>query len=55
MGRQFTGATVGIIGYGAIGEYLAPLGVAFGMTVLVSDPFKTVSDTGVAQTAFAIC
>ena len=24
MGRQLKGATVGIIGYGVIGEYLAP-------------------------------
>ena len=46
MGRQLKGATLGIIGYGVIGEYLAPLGVALGMTVLVSDPFKTVSTPG---------
>ncbi len=38
MGRQLKGATVGIIGYGVIGEYLAPLCVALGMTVLISDP-----------------
>ena len=44
MGRQLKGATLGIMGYGAIGEYLARLGVALGMTVLVSDPYKTVSD-----------
>jgi D-3-phosphoglycerate dehydrogenase len=49
MGRQLKGATLGIMGYGAIGEYLAPLGVALGMTVLVSDPFKTVTTRGVRQ------
>jgi len=49
MGRQLKGASVGIIGYGAIGEYLARLCVAFGMTVLVADPFKTVDEPGVTQ------
>ena len=37
-GRQLAGATLGIIGYGAIGRRLAELGVALGMTVLVADP-----------------
>jgi D-3-phosphoglycerate dehydrogenase / 2-oxoglutarate reductase len=44
LGRQLFGATVGIIGYGAIGRRLAVLAQALGMTVLVSDPF--VSDIG---------
>lgn len=48
-GRQLKGATVGIIGYGVIGQYLAPLAVALGMTVLVSDPYKTVAEPGVRQ------
>ena len=52
MGRQLNGATLGIIGYGVIGEYLAPLAVALGMTVLVSDPFKQVSTSGVKQVSF---
>jgi D-3-phosphoglycerate dehydrogenase len=30
IGRQLRGATLGIIGYGVIGQYLAPLGVALG-------------------------
>ncbi|NOG73156.1 NAD(P)-dependent oxidoreductase [Roseicella sp. DB1501] len=38
MGRQLAGSTLGIIGYGAIGRYLAPLGLALGMRVLVADP-----------------
>ena len=46
MGRQLKGATLGIIGYGVIGEYLADLALAFGMTVLVADPYKKVSATG---------
>ena len=49
MGNQLNGATLGIIGYGVIGEYLAPLGVALGMTVLVADPFKKVETPGVRQ------
>lgn len=42
MGRQLAGSTVGIIGYGAIGQYLARMTRALGMTVLVTDPFVTV-------------
>jgi len=49
MGRQLKGATLGIMGYGAIGEYLAKLGLALGMTVLVSDPYKSVSDPALRQ------
>ena len=49
MGRQLKGSTLGIIGYGAIGRYLAPLGVALGMTVLVNDPHKTVTDPALRQ------
>jgi D-3-phosphoglycerate dehydrogenase len=51
-GLQLKGATVGIIGYGVIGEYLAKLCVAFGMTVLASDPHKTIADPGVKQVTF---
>jgi D-3-phosphoglycerate dehydrogenase / 2-oxoglutarate reductase len=49
MGRQLKGAVLGIMGYGAIGEYLARLGIALGMTVLVSDPYKTASDPALRQ------
>jgi D-3-phosphoglycerate dehydrogenase len=52
MGKQLKGATLGIFGYGAIGEYLAKLGVAFGMTVMVYDPFKAVKEPGVKQAEF---
>lgn len=51
MGRQLKGATLGIIGYGAIGEYLADLALAFGMTVLVADPYKKIVATGLTQAA----
>jgi D-3-phosphoglycerate dehydrogenase / 2-oxoglutarate reductase len=51
-GRELRGATVGIIGYGVIAEYLAPLALAFGMRVIVSDPYKTVTDAGIRQVGF---
>jgi len=52
MGCQLSGATLGIIGYGVIGEHLARLGLAFGMSVLVSDPFKQVTEAGLRQVPF---
>src|SRR5947209_13939345 len=52
-GRQLRGATLGIIGYGVIGQYLAPLGRALGMNVLVTDPHKDVSAPGVWQVDLA--
>jgi D-3-phosphoglycerate dehydrogenase len=42
MGRQLKGATIGVIGYGAIGVYLCRLALALGMRPLVHDPYKTV-------------
>ena len=51
MGRQLKGATVGVIGYGAIGEYLSALCVALGMTVLIADPYKTIAAPGLEQVA----
>jgi len=63
-GVQLHGATVGIMGYGAIARHLAPICVALGMTVLVSDPFVKVEnpairqldlDTLLAQSDFVIC
>ena len=53
MGRQLKGATLGILGYGAIGSYLAELGKALGMSVLVSDPHKQVTDSTMRQVDFA--
>jgi D-3-phosphoglycerate dehydrogenase / 2-oxoglutarate reductase len=53
MGRQLKGATLGIVGYGAIGEYLAELGLAFGMTVLVADPYKKIVQPKLDQVSFA--
>lgn len=52
MGRQLRGATIGIVGYGAIGAHLADLALALGMRVLVHDPYKTVAPP-LVQTALA--
>ena len=47
MGRQLAGSRLGIIGYGSIGRYLAPVAKSLGMTVLVADPFATVDDADI--------
>lgn len=44
IGRQLSGSTVGIIGYGRISRDLAPVLAALGMKVLVSDPYAQVDD-----------
>ena len=49
MGRQLNGSTAGIIGYGAVGSYLADKLVALGMRVLVSDPYVSTDCRGVEQ------
>jgi D-3-phosphoglycerate dehydrogenase len=49
MGRELAGATVGIIGYGAIGRHLAPLLAALGMRVLVADPHVRVEEGAFTQ------
>ena len=51
-GRQLAGATLGIVGYGAIGQRLAELGAALGMKVLVSDPYQTIAPGGPNQVGF---
>jgi D-3-phosphoglycerate dehydrogenase len=52
MGLELEGATLGVIGYGAIGRRVAELGRAFRMRVLVSDPYARVDAAGVEQVAF---
>ena len=49
MGTQLGGSTLGIIGYGAIARHLAPIGLALGMRVLVTDPHASVEDARIEQ------
>ncbi len=49
MGSELRGATVGVIGYGQISRYFCDLALAFGMRVLVCDPFAKVDREGLAQ------
>lgn len=53
MGRQLSGSTIGIIGYGSIGRHLAPISAALGMKVLVSDPHICVDDARFRQVSLA--
>ncbi len=52
MGRELRASTIGIVGYGEIGRYLAPIAQAFGAKVLVHDPFLTTSSAGVQPCSF---
>jgi len=49
LGRQLAGATAGIIGCGPLGRRVAELALAFGMTVLVHDPYVTVEHGEIEQ------
>jgi D-3-phosphoglycerate dehydrogenase len=49
MGPELKGATLGLIGYGRIGRCLVELALAFGMRVLVCDPYCRVERTDVGQ------
>jgi D-3-phosphoglycerate dehydrogenase len=53
MGIQLRGSTLGVIGYGAIGRYVAELGLAFGMRVVVADPYTRVNRPDIQQVDMA--
>jgi D-3-phosphoglycerate dehydrogenase len=48
MGKELKGSTLGVIGYGAIGKEVTKVGRAFGMRVLIHDPYVK----GIEQTPF---
>jgi D-3-phosphoglycerate dehydrogenase len=50
-GRQLSGSTLGIVGFGGIGRRLSTVAGALGMKVLVFDPHATVSDEPIRQTS----
>lgn len=43
-GMELSGQTLGIVGYGAIGQRVANIALAIGMTVLVYDPYVAAAD-----------
>jgi D-3-phosphoglycerate dehydrogenase len=49
MGRELSGATLGVIGFGEIGRYLSDLALAFGMRVLVTTPHPMVASERLRQ------
>jgi D-3-phosphoglycerate dehydrogenase len=51
LGRQLSGTTIGLIGYGAIGRAVAPLARAMGMEVLIADPYASI-DSAYRQVSF---
>jgi D-3-phosphoglycerate dehydrogenase len=53
-GIQLRGRTAGIIGYGSIGSYLAPVLRAMGMRVLVCDPIADAAVDGFEPAAFEV-
>lgn len=52
MGLQLSGAKLGVIGYGRIGQRLAEVALALGMHVAVADPFANITDPRITQSGF---
>ena len=49
MGKELKGSTIGVIGYGAIGKEVVRLARAFGMRVLIHDPYRKVEQVPLDQ------
>jgi D-3-phosphoglycerate dehydrogenase len=52
MGRELRGATLGIVGYGFIGQRLADIARLLQMRVLVNDPLVAINTPGIEQVSF---
>jgi D-3-phosphoglycerate dehydrogenase len=64
MGRELRGSTIGIIGYGHIGQRLGEVALALGMRLLINDPQAQSDDARIealplgallAQSDFVVC
>jgi len=49
MGKELKGATIGVIGYGQIGREVVRIANAFGMRVLIHDPYKKVKQVSLER------
>ena len=49
MGRELKGSTIGVIGYGQIGREVVRLAKAFGMKVLIHDPYQKVEQVSLDE------
>jgi D-3-phosphoglycerate dehydrogenase len=49
MGRELKGSTIGVIGYGQIGREVVRLAGAFGMRVLIHDPYQKVEQVSLDE------
>jgi D-3-phosphoglycerate dehydrogenase / 2-oxoglutarate reductase len=52
-GVQLAGATIGLLGYGAIARHVAKIAHAFGMTVIANDPYVKTAEPHVRLTSAA--
>ncbi|MEJ7787255.1 MAG: phosphoglycerate dehydrogenase [Solirubrobacteraceae bacterium] len=48
-GRSLTGTTLGVVGFGSIGQALGRRGLGFGMQILAYDPWEGAADVGAAM------
>lgn len=64
MGRELRGATLGVAGYGTIGQYLCRIAQALGMQIRVADPYARITEAHhvavsfeamLAQSDYVVC
>jgi len=48
-GHELQGKTLGIVGYGRLGKMMGDYGLAFHMSVIAYDPYKTIQMVGIQQ------